>query len=183
MVLCLSYHAVGPISRLILFLTHLDFLIRRNHNWHKLIVQNQTRKSMTYRYLEHMTDAFIEVTGETLQEAFESAGIAVVDTILDFKSVEEKTERKIEIIADELNSLLYSWLEEIIVLTITEGFAARRFTIQITKNSKYFLKARIYGEGIDFEKHHFKLEIKAPTYHLMEIKEEKPVVMRFLLDL
>ncbi len=138
---------------------------------------------MTYRYLEHMTDAFIEVTGATLEDAFENAGIATVDTILDIKSVDEKTERKIEISADELNSLLYSWLEEIIILTITEGFAARCFSVQITKNSKYFLKARIEGEEIDFEKHHFKLEIKAPTYHLMEIKEDKPVLMRFLLDL
>ncbi len=138
---------------------------------------------MTYRYLEHMTDAFIEVTGATLEEAFENAGIATVDTILDIKSVDEKTERKIEISADELNSLLYTWLEEIIILTITEGFAVRRFNVQIRKNSKYFLKARMGGEEIDFEKHHFKLEIKAPTYHLMEIKEEKPVIMRFLLDL
>ena len=138
---------------------------------------------MTYRYLEHMTDAFIEVTGSTLEEAFESAGISVVDTILDIKSVEEKIERKIEISADELNSLLYTWLEEMIILTITEGFAAKSFSVQITKNGKYFLKARIRGEEIDFEKHHFKLEIKAPTYHLMEVKESKPVVMRFLLDL
>jgi len=138
---------------------------------------------MTYRYLEHMTDAFIEVTGSTLEEAFESAGISVVDTILDIKSVEERTERKIEISANELNSLLYTWLEEIIILTITEGFAAKSFSVQIIKNSRCFLKARIRGEEIDFEKHHFKLEIKSPTYHLMEIKEGRPVVMQFLLDL
>src|SRR5207245_6363777 len=138
---------------------------------------------MTYRYLEHMTDAFIEVTGTTLEEAFENAGIATVDTILDIKSVDEKTKKKIEISADELDSLLYTWLEEIIILTITEGFAVRRCSVQIRKNSKYFLKAGIVGAEIDFDKHHFKLEIKAPTYHLMEIKEEKPVVMRFLLDL
>ena len=39
------------------------------------------------------------------------------------------------------------------------------------------------GEEIDFKKHHFKLEVKAPTYHLMEINDDKPVLMRFLLDL
>ena len=138
---------------------------------------------MTYRNLEHMTDAFIEVRGETLEEAFETAGISVVDTILDVKCVEKKTERKIEVNATDLNSLLYSWLEEIIILTITEGFAARSFSVKITKADKYLLTAIISGEPIDFDKHHFKLEIKAPTYHLMEIKQEKPVVMRFLLDL
>jgi len=138
---------------------------------------------MTYRNLEHMTDAFIEVNGETLEGAFETAGIAVVDTILDVKSVENKAERKIEVSAADLNGLLYNWLEEIIILTITEGFAAQSFNVKITKEDKYFLKATINGEPIDFDKHHFKLEIKAPTYHLMEIKQENPVVMRFLLDL
>ncbi len=130
-----------------------------------------------------MTDAFIEVTGETLEEAFENAGISVVDTILDIKSVESKLERKLEINAEDLKGLLYSWLEEIIILTITDGFAASSFKIKIIKNEKYHLNAIIKGEEINFEKHHFKLEIKAPTYHLMEIKEEKPVLMRFILDL
>ena len=130
-----------------------------------------------------MTDAFIEVTGNTLEEAFENAGISVVDTMIDINSVEEKTQKKIEITAKDLNNLLYNWLEEIIILTITDGFAAKRFSIKLTKNDGYSLVANINGEEIDFKKHHFKLEIKSPTFHLMEIKEEKPVTMRFLLDL
>ncbi len=138
---------------------------------------------MGYRYLEHMTDAFIEVTGNTLEEAFENAGIAVVDTMVDIKSVEEKTQKKIEIIARDLNNLLYNWLEEIIILTITEGFATKRFSVQLTKKEGYNLVANIGGEEIDFKKHHFKLEIKSPTFHLMEIKQENPIMMRFLLDL
>ena len=138
---------------------------------------------MTYRYLEHMTDAFIEVTGQTLEEAFETAGIAVVDTIFDIKSVEKKMEKKIEIKARDLNNLLYSWLEEIIILTITDGFVGASFKVCISKSQEYVLNATINGEEIDFQKHHFKLEIKAPTFHLMEIKLEKPVVMRFLLNL
>jgi len=138
---------------------------------------------MAYRDLEHMTDAFIEVTGNTLEEAFENAGISVVDTMIDINSVEEKRHKKIEIIAKDLNNLLYNWLEEIIILTITDGFAVRRFSVTLTKNGEYSLVANIDGEEIDFKKHNFKLEIKSPTFHLMEIKPEKPIMMRFLLDL
>lgn len=130
-----------------------------------------------------MTDAFIEVAGNTLEEAFENAGISVVDTMIDINSVEEKTCKKIEINAKDLNNLLYNWLEEIIILTITDGFAAKRFSVKLTKNDGYGLVANINGEEIDFKKHHFKLEIKSPTFHLMEIKQEKPITMRFLLDL
>ena len=130
-----------------------------------------------------MTDAFIEVTGNTLEEAFENAGISVVDTMVDINLVEEKTHKKIEITAKDLNNLLYNWLEEIIILTITDGFAAKQFSVKLTKNNGYSLVANISGEEIDFKKHHFKLEVKSPTFHLMEIKEEKPITMRFLLDL
>ena len=130
-----------------------------------------------------MTDAFIEVTGSTLEEAFATSGISVVDTIIDIKAIEQKTERKIEIKSNDLNNLLYSWLEEIIILTITEGYAASSFDVRITKSEQYVLIATVKGEDLDVEKHHFKLEIKAPTFHLMEIKQENPVVMRFILDL
>ena len=130
-----------------------------------------------------MTDAFIEVTGDTIEKAFENAGISVVDTIVDIKSVENKEEREIDIHANDLKGLLYSWLEEIIILTVTEGFVGKTFTVKIAKNDMYYLTAKITGEEINFEKHHFKMEIKSPTYHLMEIKDEKPILMQFILDL
>lgn len=138
---------------------------------------------MGYRYLEHMTDAFIEVTGDSLEEAFANAGMSVVDTIVDIKSIEEKTEKIIRVSGNDLNNLLYSWLEEIIILTITEGFVAKRFSVRLVKNGNYKIIASAFGEEINFEKHHFKVEIKAPTFHLMDIKQEKQVMMRFLLDL
>ncbi|MGH9998369.1 MAG: archease [Nitrosopumilaceae archaeon] len=138
---------------------------------------------MGYRYLEHTTDAFIEVTANTLEEAFENAGISVVDTIVDIKLVEEKKEKRIEVSGKDLNNLLYNWLEEIIIITITEGFVTKRFFVKLEKNNGYKLVAILNGEEIDVEKHRFKVEIKAPTFHLMEIKQDKQVVMRFLLDL
>lgn len=138
---------------------------------------------MGYRYLEHVTDAFVEVTAKTLEEAFVNAGMAVVDTMLDLKSVDEKLEKKINVSGKDLSELLYNWLEAIIILTITEGFVARRFTVELTKKEDYNLKANLIGEELDFKKHQFKVEIKSPTFHLMEIKQEKDVVMRFLLDL
>src|SRR5579864_5895932 len=115
---------------------------------------------MAYRDLDHMTDAFIEVTGGTIDEAFENAGISVVDTIVDIKSVENKEDRKIEIHAGDLKNLLYSWIEEMIILTITDGFVRKTFNVKIAKNGTYHLLAQVSGEEINFEKHHFKMEIK-----------------------
>jgi len=79
--------------------------------------------------------------------------------------------------------LLFSWLEEIPFILITEGFAIKRIEFDIEKNEGYKINAKAYGEPLDFKKHNFKVEIKAPTFYDMEIKENDKVYMRFLLDL
>ena len=138
---------------------------------------------MSYRYLEHATDAFIEVTAPTLEEAFVAAARSVIETILDIDSIEGKKEHSLQVTGKDLNYLLYNWLEELIILTITDGFAAKSVKLRIEKNSEYKILADLVGEDIDIKKHHFKVEIKAPTFHLMEIKQNDGVMMRYLLDL
>jgi len=138
---------------------------------------------LSIQYLEHATDAFILVTAPSLTEAFTLAGQSVVDTTLDKKTIEEKEQRTLKVSGKDLSYLLFNWLEEVNYQLITEGFAIARFSLDISKNSTYELKSTIFGEPIDLKKHHFKVEIKAPTFHMMEIKQNGQVTMRFLLDL
>ena len=138
---------------------------------------------MSYEVLDHATDAFIEVTASSLTEAFQVAGYSVVDTILDNSKIEGKKERNIVVKGKDLNYLLYNWLEEIIYTIITEGFAIKKINVALEKNEKYTISANIFGENINIKKHGFKVEIKSPTFHEMNIKQEKQVTMRFLLDL
>ena len=125
---------------------------------------------MSYKVLDHATDAFIEVTASSLTEAFKVAGDSVVDTILDNSKIEEKEERNIVVMGKDLNYLLYNWLEDLIYLIITEGFAIKKLDIILEKNEEYTISAQIFGEDIDIKKHGFKVEIKSPTFHEMEIK-------------
>ena len=138
---------------------------------------------MSYKTLEHTTDAIIQVTANNLKEAFQIAGISVIDTILDSSKVEENSSRNLIVKGKDLKYLLYNWLEEIIILTITDGFAGKRILLEITKNEEYQINAEIFGEEIDLRKHEFKVEIKSPTFHEMEIKQNDKVIMKYLLDL
>ena len=138
---------------------------------------------MSYRHLEHSTDAIIEVTAPNLTTAFEVAGKSVVETIIDPSKIEEKTIKHVSVTGKDLRYLLYNWLEEIIILTITDGFAGKKILLEITKNEEYQINAEIFGEEIDLRKHEFKVEIKSPTFHEMEIKQNDKVIMKYLLDL
>jgi len=138
---------------------------------------------MSYRLLDHATDAIIEVTASDLNEAFTIAGVSVVDITLNPKLIEEKKEKTLTVSGKDLRYLLYNWLEEVIYQLITEGFAIARFSLNISKDSIYTINATIYGEKIDLEKHHYKIEIKAPTFHEMKIEQNGGVTLQFLLDL
>ena len=138
---------------------------------------------MSYKTLEHATDAIIEVTADNFKEAFQIAGISVIDTILDSSKVEENHTKKLIVKGKDLKYLLYNWLDEMIILTITDGFAGKRILLNITKNDEYQINAEVFGETIDLKKHEFKVEIKSPTVHEMEIDENSKVRLKYLLDL
>jgi SHS2 domain-containing protein len=138
---------------------------------------------MSYRFLEHATDAFIEVTAPNMTDAFLVSAISVVDLTIERSYVEEKEVKVISVRGKDLKYLLFNWLEAITYQLITEGFAIKRFEVDLQKKDQYQINAKTFGEPIDLKKHHFKVEVKAPTFHLMEILEEKEVKMRFLLDL
>ena len=138
---------------------------------------------MSYKFLDHATDAIIEINAKDLKEAFSVAADAVINLTLDQDKVEEKESKKFVAKGKDLYYLLFSWLEEIPLILITEGFAIKRIEFNIEKNEVYRINAKAFGEILDLKKHNFKVEIKAPTFYDMVIKNEEKVYMKFLLDL
>ena len=80
---------------------------------------------MSYKFLEHATDAIIEVTAKDLKEAFLVTANAEINLTLDQDKVEEKERKEFSAKGKDLRYLLFSWLEEIPFLLITEGFAIK----------------------------------------------------------
>ena len=138
---------------------------------------------MSYKFLDHATDAIIEINAKDLKEAFLVAADAVINLTLDQDKVEEKGSKKFVAKGKDLYYLLFSWLEEIPFILITEGFAVKRIEFDIEKNDVYKINAKAFGETLDLKKHNFKVDIKAPTFYDMVIKNEEQVYMKFLLDL
>jgi SHS2 domain-containing protein len=140
-----------------------------------------------YRFLEHMTDAEIEAYGSTLDEAFEKAGEALEDTMVDIDTIRPEIEERIKVEGKDMQELLYEWLESLIVKQDIEGMLYSKFACKISKEKKgVTLEATVSGEKFDPERHESKTAIKAPTYHDMSIEENldrRRVTLRFLLDL
>ena len=133
--------------------------------------------------MDHTTDAFVEITARDLKEAFSVAADAVIDLTLDQDRIEERQEKTFCADGKDLRYLLFNWLEEVSFVLVTEGFAIKRIEFNIDKGDKYHISARAFGEPLDLKKHGFRLEVKAPTFHEMQIRQNGDVFMRFLLDL
>jgi SHS2 domain-containing protein len=144
------------------------------------------REKKKFEFLEHTADAYIAAYGKDLPEAFQNAALAMFDVMTEVEKVASTVEDKIEAEGNDESSLLYNWLEALLVKSETKGILYSRFKISgLQKTRKgYRLKAMVWGEKFDPERHLQKVGVKAVTYHQMEIiKKGKKVTLKFILDI
>jgi len=101
------------------------------------------------------------------------------------EKIRRKTEDLVEVEGEDEYSLLYRWLEALIVKAETEGMLYSKFEVTIVeKTSAFRLEARIWGEKFDVQRHLQKVGVKAVTYHRMEIiKSPERFTLKFILDI
>ena len=139
-----------------------------------------------YRFLEHTADAYIAAYGKNLAEAFENAAAAMFEVMTDLGKVAPEVEDHVEVAAEDEQALLYSWLEALLVKSEINEMLYSKFEIfELTKTADEIkLKAKIWGEKFNPEKHVQKVGVKAVTYHQMEIiKEPAKTTVKFILDI
>lgn len=105
--------------------------------------------------------------GKTLNELFSNAAKAITSLMYEGK-IEPKVKREIELKEKEDIVLLQRWLSELVYLHDSERLLFSKFNVR-TDGKK--LKATIYGEKYDKEKHKFIIDVKAVTYHRMSIEK------------
>lgn len=139
-----------------------------------------------FEFLEHTADVYIRAYGKTMEEAYENAALAMFEVMTDTEKVAPEKEDYVEVEAEDQYALLYNWLEALLVKFETENTLYSKFQItsleETTENFK--LKAKVFGEKFDPQKHPQKVAVKAVTYHRMVIiKETEKVILEFILDI
>ena len=123
---------------------------------------------MTYRFLEHTADVKFCAEGKTIEEMFSFAVDALKETICGSIKVLEKEERAVEVGGQDLEGLMYNFLEEFLVLLDAEGFLLSRVREIEIDVKKFKLKAVIVGDKA--EDYNFTNDVKAVTYNEMFVK-------------
>jgi len=127
----------------------------------------------TYETFDHTADIGIRAFGRTVEEVFVHAAEALFEVLTDLDSIRGDLTREVEINGSDREDLFVRWLGELLYLCEGEGYLFREFSIfQLPPTS---LKAAARGERFDPSRHEFKTEIKAVTYHQVEVSQKDGV--------
>jgi SHS2 domain-containing protein len=138
-------------------------------------------KKKDFEILNHTADVGIIAYGADMKQAFANAGRALFSLITELDDVKEVLHRDAELTATDEESLLVEWLNELIYQFDTEGIIFKRFDISQLDNTR--LKARGYGERVDRARHKLKREVKAATYHMLEVVKNDGFRVQVLFDI
>ncbi|MCW4018731.1 MAG: archease [Candidatus Bathyarchaeota archaeon] len=143
-------------------------------------------KTEKFEFLEHTADAYIAAYGATMEAAMGNAALAMFEVMTDAHKISPTEKDTVEVEAEDEYALLYCWLEALLVKFELQGMVFSKFEVQsIEETTEGFkLRADVYGEKFDPQKHPQKVGVKAVTYHQMEfIKEIEKVTLMFILDI
>ncbi len=128
---------------------------------------------MSYRYLEDVAiaDVAFEAEGRTLSEVFEASALALTETMVDLDGLSPVQPRQISLTAEDLETLLFRWLAELIYLKDSACLLFGRFEISIREATEWELQATAWGDQIDYEKMSLRMDVKAVTYHLFALEQ------------
>lgn len=128
---------------------------------------------MRYEVFDHTADVMVKCRGKDLEECFENAAYAMFDQVIDASTVENRLERTVEIASEDDEDRLYSFLSELLFIMDCETLVFNDFKVTFEGNT---VRCIAYGEPLDVKKHHPRSEIKAVTYHMLNVNREEPSV-------
>ena len=107
--------------------------------------------------------------GNTREQAFEQAAIALTSVICDTAAIHPREAVAIQCQAPDDELLLVDWLNAIVYAMATRKLLFGRFEVQIHDRQ---LTATAWGEPLEMARHEPTVEIKGATYTALRVAHE-----------
>lgn len=130
---------------------------------------------MSYEFLDDVAiaDIAFRAWGKDLEELFKAAGDATVNAMIDnLDAIELRETRTFSLENDELDLLLFNFLQELVYYKDSELLMLRAQQVQIEEtDAKYQLSAVTTGERLDPNRHQQRVDVKAVTLHRFQLEK------------
>ena len=124
-----------------------------------------------YEIIDHTADVGLRAYGKDLKTLFTNAAGGMFSILADLKNVHPQRSLKIKVEAPNIEELFLSWLSELLYQYESKKIIFKEFSVDKLDEKK--ICARAQGEKLDFKRHTLKTEIKAVTYHQLNVEMVK----------
>ena len=137
-----------------------------------------------YRILPHTADGKFRAYGQTLEEAFGNAALAVASLMWDWEAVGPKVRHFVHVTGIDREQLLVKFLGEIIYLFETRQFLLGKVDgLRIRPQFEGFsLEAVLAGEALS-DRHELFGDVKAVTSSELKIEECDGFTVQIVVDM
>ncbi len=131
----------------------------------------------TYEIINHTADVGLRIYGRNLEGLFLNAASAMFEIMLEQvkkRPIFGRTEHMRFLLNKQGNNIeevFVAWLSELLYLFSAEGLVMEKANMH--KLDLNCIQAEVIGRAFDSDFERIKTEIKAVTYHELEIKEDK----------
>jgi SHS2 domain-containing protein len=116
-----------------------------------------------YRVTPRQSDLAVKVLGNSQADLFANSAFALFDVMTDVEKVAIKDRMPLEVEGADRDDLMVNWMRELLYLYQGSGYLLKEFHIREAKDTS--VKAEVFGEKIDPDRHEIKKEILAVAYH------------------
>lgn len=144
------------------------------------VKETTDRDVAPFEVIDHTADVGIIVRGRTLPELFAHAAEGMMSFLIPPEAVQRQARRSVAAEAEDLPGLLIAWLNELLVLLNADTFVPAAF--EVTDVGDRRVTAGVWGEPVDPSRHHFRLDVKAATYHQLYVRKDGFWEARVIFD-
>ena len=126
-----------------------------------------------YVLIDHTADMLVRAFGSTLEECFGNAAYALFDQTVDLSNVGTSESVDIRVTGIDDEDRLFSFLSEMLFIEDADNLILREFDVRFDGDD---VVCTARGERLDRSKHRVRSEVKAVTYHMMQIDRDTPSV-------
>jgi len=120
-----------------------------------------------FRLIDHPADIEIEATGRTFKETLKFSIDAMIGIIVDTERLNKEIKRQLSFIPTDYKEDVYHILSEILYIFETEYFLPKE--VRVEGDKRYIIE--LEGQKITGKEDFLRTEIKAITYHHLDVKK------------
>ncbi|UCC93182.1 MAG: archease [Thermoplasmata archaeon] len=133
-----------------------------------------SEESRRYDLVEVTADVAIRARGGSLGQLYANAAWGMFDLICDSATVEDYRTWEVEVASQDLEGLMVDLLTDMLVLFETDGMLVSSVDVDVDQSEgEWHAVARVRGEPLDRERHQLLHDIKAVTYHTLEVRPDE----------